>query len=150
MASTARIFFAGIGTTFLILAVGFGGGLLLAKSTLHDPPLQTRASSESNRSVRVILPTSAEPAMQSTPIIPDEPMSEVHPVKEVQAPVTQPNEKADSKMGERERRAERRRYAERKAKRLAAVRVRRQVEPLERSEPSIMAFGGDVSRTFGN
>lgn len=150
MASTARIFFAGIGTTFLILAVGFGGGLLLAKSTLHDPPLQTRA--ESTRSVRVILPASAEPAMQSAPSIPAEPMPQVQPVKEVQAPVTQPSEKAVSKIAERELRAERRRYAERKAKRLAAVRARRQIEPLQRSEPSVMAFGGDVSRTnfFGN
>ena len=149
MASTARIFFAGIGTTFLILAVGFGRGLLLAKSTLHDPPLQTRA--ESTRSVRANLPTSAEPAIPSIASTPVEPMPQVHPVKEVQAPVTQPSEKADSKIAESERRAERRRYAERKAKRLAAVRARRQVEP-QRSEPSILAFGGDVSRTnfFGN
>ncbi len=79
-------------------------------------------------------------------------MPQVYPVKEVQAPVSQPNEKADYKIAERELRAERRRDAERKAKRLAAVRARRQIEPLERSEPGIMAFGGDVSRTnfFGN
>jgi hypothetical protein len=32
MASNARIFFAGVGTTFVILAIGFGGGLMLAKS----------------------------------------------------------------------------------------------------------------------
>ena len=32
-----RIFFAGVGTTFALLAIGFGGGLLLASSTLHDP-----------------------------------------------------------------------------------------------------------------
>jgi hypothetical protein len=30
MASNARIFFAGVGTTFVILAVGFSGGLILA------------------------------------------------------------------------------------------------------------------------
>jgi hypothetical protein len=46
MASNARIFFAGIGTSFVILAVGFGAGLILAKSALHDPPLQNRATSE--------------------------------------------------------------------------------------------------------
>lgn len=32
MASNGRIFFAGVGTTFAILAVGFGGGLMLAKT----------------------------------------------------------------------------------------------------------------------
>ena len=37
MASNARIFFAGVGTTFLILGVGFGGGLILASSTLKQP-----------------------------------------------------------------------------------------------------------------
>ena len=37
MASNARMFL-GVGTTFVILAVGFSGGLLLAKSALHDRP----------------------------------------------------------------------------------------------------------------
>ena len=31
MASNARIFLAGVGTTFIILGAGFGGGLLMAK-----------------------------------------------------------------------------------------------------------------------
>lgn len=151
MASTARIFFAGIGTTFAILAVGFGGGLLLAKSTLHDQPLQARASSEPSRGVRVILPASAEPAIQTAASIPTEPNPIVQPVNDVQA-IAPPSEKADTKLAEKEQKAERRRVKERKAKKLAAVRARRQVEPVERSEPGIMAFGGDVSRSnfFGN
>ena len=36
MSSNARIFFAGVGTTFVILAVGFGAGLMMASSTLPD------------------------------------------------------------------------------------------------------------------
>ena len=150
MASTARIFFAGIGTSFLILAVGFSGGLMLARSTLHDHASQTRAGVEPPRGVRVVLPTSAEPAVQASPST--DPLPQIQPVKEVQAPVAPLPEKTGPKTAERELKAERRRYAERKAQRAAAVRARRQVEPQERQVLGIMAFGGDVSRTgfFGN
>jgi type IV secretory pathway VirB10-like protein len=152
MTSNARIFFAGVGTTFVILAVGFGGGLMLAKSALHDQPPQMRASSEPTSGMRVILPPSAEPAIQvaeRTAAL--EPKPQVQPVKEVQAPVEQKVEKEDPKRAERDLKAERRRYAERKAKRMAAARARQQVEPRERTEPGIMAFGGDESRmSFGN
>ena len=47
MASNFRIFFAGVGTTFIILGVGFGGGLMMAKSALEEPTgYRSRASSE--------------------------------------------------------------------------------------------------------
>ena len=36
MSSNARVFFAGVGTTFVILAVGFGTGLMMASSTLQE------------------------------------------------------------------------------------------------------------------
>ena len=63
MASTSRIFFAGVGTTFVILALGFGGGLMLANTALKEPSsLQARANSNSMSPVRVILPTTAEAA----------------------------------------------------------------------------------------
>jgi hypothetical protein len=64
--------------------------------------------------------------------------------------VEQQVEKADPKKAERE--AERRRYAERKAKRIAAARAHRQLELREQTIPGIMAFGGYDSRTkfFGN
>src|ERR1044072_939931 len=60
MASNARIFFAGIGTSFVILALGFGAGLIMAKSTLHEPPLKNRTASEPSPGMRIILPASAE------------------------------------------------------------------------------------------
>jgi type IV secretory pathway VirB10-like protein len=150
MTSNARVFFAGVGTTFVILAVGFGGGLMLAKSALHDQPPQMRASSEPTTGMRVILPPSAEPAIQ----VAERPAAlepKPQPVKEVQAPVEQKVEKEDPEKAERDLKAERRRYAERKAKKMAAARARHQVEPRERTEPGIMAFGGDESRmSFGN
>jgi len=153
MASNVRIFFAGVGTTFVILAVGFGGGLMLAKSALHDQPPQMRANSEPTLGMRVILPPSAEPAIQvAERTAAPEPKPRVQPVQELQAPVEQQAEKANPKKAERDLRAERRRYAERKARWTAAARARQQVEPQERTEPGIIAFGGDQSRMsfFGN
>jgi hypothetical protein len=35
MNSSAHVFFAGVGTTFVILAIGFGGGLMLAKTAVQ-------------------------------------------------------------------------------------------------------------------
>src|SRR6476619_1233441 len=64
MASSARVFFAGVGTTFVILAAGFGGGLMLAKSAVYDAPTQTRVALPPPPPVRTILLPSAEPAPQ--------------------------------------------------------------------------------------
>ena len=153
MASNARIFFAGVGTTFVILAIGFGGGLMLAKSALHDPSGQTRANSEAARGMRVILPASAEPALQVTAAVPTEPQPQTQPGQNVQAPVLEkPVEKAEPNKAEKDMKAARQRYAERKAKRIAAARVRQRIEPQQTQEPGIIAFGGDEPRTgfFGN
>ena len=61
MSSNARIFFAGVATTFVILAVGFGTGLMIASSTLQDTTWRAGSTSERLAPVRVILPASAEP-----------------------------------------------------------------------------------------
>jgi hypothetical protein len=101
MASNARIFFAGVGTTFVILAISFGGGLMLAKSALHDPSGQTRANSEAARGMRVILPASA-PALKVTAAVPTEPQTQAQPAQNVQAPVLEkPVEKAEPNKAER-------------------------------------------------
>jgi phage protein D len=153
MASNARIFFAGVGTTFVILAIGFSGGLMLAKSALHDRPQQMGASSEPTPVVRVILPPSSEPEIRvAERTASPEPKPPIQPAQEVRAPVEQQVEKAGPKKAERDLNAERRRYAERKAKRAAAARARLQVEPREQTVLGIMAFGRDDSRTrfFGN
>ena len=60
MASNAGIFFAGVGTTFIILGAGFGGGLMMATSVLKEPVgYQKRTSDEPPPAVRMILPSTA-------------------------------------------------------------------------------------------
>ena len=118
MSSNARIFFAGVGTTFVILAVGFGAGLMMASSTLPDTARRAGSTFERLAPVRVILPASAEPAQPPQPLQPEQ--------------------------AEAEQRERRRRSAERKAKKLATARARQQFEQQSRErEPGIMAFGGN-------
>jgi hypothetical protein len=137
----------------LLLAIGFTGGLMLAKSALHDRPQQMRASLEPAPAMRVILPPSSVPEMHAAegPASP-EPKPPIQPAQKVQAPVEQQVEKADLKKAERDLKAERRRYAERKVKRIAAARTYLQVPTREQTVPGVMAFGADDSRTrfFGN
>jgi hypothetical protein len=155
MATNTGAFFAGIGTTFVVLALGFGGGLMMAKSALKEPGgYQTRAAS-SSAAVRVILPTSAEaaqppqqPQVSSLPEPAAQPV--VQPAKEVQGPVDK--QVADTRKAEAEERERKRRYAERKARRQVEARARGQREqqqPREREDAPIMAFGGDSSPRFG-
>ena len=73
MATGSRIFFAGIGTTFVIMAAGFGGGLLVAKSAVNESPSQNRVSTHQVapiEAVRVIPITAAAaaPATQTAAI----------------------------------------------------------------------------------
>ena len=162
MASNAGIFFAGVGTTFIILGAGFGGGLMMAKSALEEPTgYRSPAPSEPLPPVRVILPSTTEAALP--PQTPKEqqvlaasseppPQPQPQPAKEVvQAPVEQQVDEVDTRKAKAEERARRKRVAERKAKRLAAERAKLQhIEPDERPRGPIMAFGGDKPReSFG-
>jgi outer membrane biosynthesis protein TonB len=156
MVSSARIFFAGVGTTFVILGAGFGGGLFMANSALKEPTHQARAA-EPPSPVRVILPTSAEDA-QPTP-----PLQQVAAVEPSPAPSSEPLkaappekrvEKVDTRKAEIEVRERRKHYAERKARR-EAYRAKQQLEPREREQAPVMASGGDEPRHsslnfFGN
>src|SRR3954453_4776617 len=72
MAAKERIFFAGVGITFAILAIGFGGGLLIASSAMKDTATQKRVSSEPMPAARVVHPALAEPALQITAAAPTE------------------------------------------------------------------------------
>ena len=154
MSSNARIFFAGVGTTFVILAVGFGAGLMMASSTLQETTGRAGSTSERLAPVRVILPASAEPAQPPQPLQPEQPTTTAIPapesqpqaqqVKEVQAPLEKQVEKPDTRRAEAEQRERRRRSAERKAKKLATARARQQLAQQSRErEPGIMAFGGN-------
>ena len=153
MASSARIFFAGVATTFAILGVGFGGGLLMANSTLKaQAAYQVRATPEPPSPVRVILPASAEPArppQQQTPQQDAAAMPALEPVKAVLPEKLV--ERPDARKLQAEVRERRKRYAERKAKREAA-RARQQLEARGQEAP-VMAFGGDDNSRlalFGN
>ena len=154
MSSIARIFFAGVGTTFVILAVGFGAGLMMASSTLQETTGRAGSTSERLAPVRVILPASAEPAQPPQPLQPEQPTTTAIPapelqpqaqqVKEVQAPLEKRLEKPDTRRAEAEQWERRRRSAERKAKKLATARARQQLAQQNRErEPGIMAFGGN-------
>jgi hypothetical protein len=147
MASNARIFFAGIGTTFIIIGAGFGGGLMFAKTTMQDAAVQTRASSQQINPVRVILPTTAEAA--EAPQAPQQaaavPVQSAPP--EVKVPEKQV-EKVDTRKTEAEERARKKRYAERKARKIARQQMDAK-QQVEQRQPGIMAFGGDQPRTVG-
>jgi type IV secretory pathway VirB10-like protein len=163
MATSAGAFFAGIGTTFAILALGFGGGLMMANSALKEPGgYQSRAASEAPVPVRVILPTSAEaaqppqqPQQQASP--PLDPPPTAPPAKAVHAPAEKQVEKTETRKAEAQERERKRRHAQRQARRLEEVRARQQrrQQPRELQDAPIMAFGGDSSprpgrEWFGN
>lgn len=152
MSSNARIFLAGVLTTFVILAVGFGGGLMLARSALKEPSgYQSRASFEQATPVRVILPASAEPAQPprtSTVAAVPVPQPQAQPVKEVQAPVEKQVENVDTRKAEAAEQR-RKRDAERKSKRMAEHAKQQMEQMRQRAEPGILAFGGDEPRTGG-
>jgi type IV secretory pathway VirB10-like protein len=156
MASNAGIFFAGVGTTFIILGVGFCGGLMMAQSALEEPTgYRSRASSESLPPARVVLPFTTEAALppqtskeQQEVTASPAPQPQAQAAKEqAQAPVEQQVDKVDTRKAKAEERARRKRVAERKAKQLAAERAKHQhVEPDERSRGPVMALGGDEPR----
>jgi hypothetical protein len=149
MVSSARIFFAGIGTTFIIIAAGFGGGLMFAKSALHDTPAVAKVA-KSIDPVRVILPTTAEAAevkpvlaTESSPLVSPK---EVEHSRAIHAGEAGAEKAAEAKKSATEERARRKRYAERKARKLAESKARQQIE---RQRPEIMAFGNDEPKVSG-
>ena len=152
MASSARIFFAGVGTTFAILAVGFGGGILMANSTSTGTPAQKHTSSEPPAPARIVYPSSAEPASPVAAPVPTEP-TPPSPQVSTQATSTseaQPQGQVEERpKTRRELRADRRRrYAERRARRHQIPH-----ESPDQREPGIMAFDGDApprAGFFGN
>ena len=154
MASNAVVFFAGVGTTFVILTAGFSSGLVFTKAAFDDTRAPTRADPRPPPSVRVILPAYGEPAPSATPV-PDQPPTEAtlharaQTVREAPAPVAQVST-PDPRMVERNLRAERRKQAERKARKVAAAKARQEMKAQTQHPPSVMAFGGDDPHFFGN
>lgn len=172
MASSAHIFFAGVGTTFFILAVGFGGGLMLARTAM-EPAAPSPSLADRLPPARIILPASAEAAtpsrqpgdaravadegratQQQVPhqaVAPSEAPAPTAPVKEAQqAPEKDKQaERAERRKAEAEELARRRKYAERKARREAARLATQQEQQLSRQQPGILAFGRDDDQSRG-
>ena len=148
MASHASIFFAGVGTTFIIIGAGFGGGLIFANSAVHNLPAQTRVSSHLIHPVRVILPTTAEAAEAPQPRAA---VSQPVPSPEIKAEEKQV-EKVDTRRAEADQRERKKHAEERKARKIAAARAKRQMDAKQQVEqqrspqPGIMAFDGDAPR----
>ena len=158
MASNTRAFFVGVGTTFVILAIGFGGGLLLAKNAV-EPTLSVAARSTAGSlptPARVILPASAEAAQPPQPsaAVP-EPASQV--IRTIQQPIEQDEsaKRADHRKAESQQRERRKRVVERRAKR-EGIRLAMQQQGQQHQRPGIMASGGDKDQQgfgggfFGN
>jgi type IV secretory pathway VirB10-like protein len=173
MASTTRAFFVGVGTTFIILTAGFGGGLILAKNVMEPtPPGQTRSALAGLPPVRVILPASAEAAQPpQTPAVSPQPTGEAQAVAaperaaELSPPISTQEvqrtpekekqaQRAERRKAEAEEREHRKRVAARKARRDAA-RIARQMQEQQpqRRDAGIMAFdeqSGSGRDIFGN
>jgi type IV secretory pathway VirB10-like protein len=158
MTTNTGAFFVGVGTTVAILAMGFGSGLIMAKTAVEPrAEQQARAPRESSPAVRVILPASAEPAQppqpSTTTIAAPTPPAPL--IAEASVSEKMP-EKADTRKADVDER-ERKRYAERKTRRLAErAKHRQQMEQGQYRNPPVMAFGADESRQgagsgfFGN
>jgi len=158
--SSTRAFFVGVGTTFIILGAGFGGGLMLAKNVMEPAPSAPFISPAGRLPpARVILPASAEPAMPPAPSVaapapksgPQVVQPQIIQTKEIQQPSEKDRqaERAERRKAETGERERRRRTAERKAKGEAARLARQQQQP--QAQPGIMAFGGDNEQpSFGS
>src|SRR4051794_7116898 len=87
MAINTGTFFAGVGTTFVILAVGFGGGLMLARSAM-EPTTTAPVRADQVAAARVILPTPVQAATlapsAAAPTEPEQSAEQPAPPKEMQ------------------------------------------------------------------
>jgi hypothetical protein len=155
MASNTRVFFAGAGTALVILALGFGGGLMLAKTSL-EPTGPSRSVADRLPPVRVILPASADAATPSqapvqTVAFQDAPQllpvsAEAQQAAEKQK---QASERIERRKAEAEERARRKRYAERKEKREAARLAHQQQNQHPPTMQAGVAFERDDDQSRG-
>jgi len=163
--TNARIFFAGVGTTILLIGAGFGGGLMLAKSTMQSTPPSRTMAADRLPPVRVILPASAEaappsasaPAAEAVPAASaSDEQNTVHATDmSARAEKDKDAERAEQKKSEAAERAHRKRAAEQRAKREAArLAKQRQEQRNQQERAPVMAFGGDeqprMTGLFGN
>ena len=163
--TNARIFFAGVGTTVLLIGAGFGGGLMMAKTAMEPAAPSRTTAAERLPPARVIIPASVEPAPAPTPRAAPEaaqapaPQLQANTVPETEisarAERDKEAERAEKKKAEAAERERRKRVAERKARRDAVRLAKQRQDQQEQQERApIMAFGGDeqprTTNFFGN
>lgn len=145
MTSQARIFLAGVGTTVVILAIGFGGGVLLATSALPDNGSTVRRNQQISQTTvpatRVVYPASSEPVAQVTADIPKPQLPSMQPLDQGLSVPGSWQAQPEHQKTRRELRAEKRKErAERRAERHAS---RYHWQVLHQQEPAITAFGNE-------
>jgi len=163
--TNARIFFAGVGTAILLIGAGFGGGLMMAKTTMQSTRPSRTMAADRLPPVRVILPASAEaappsasaPAAEAVPAAsaPDEQNKVRATDISARAEKDKDAERAEKKKSEAAEREHRKRVADRKAKREAArLAKQRQQQQNQQDRAPVMAFGDDeqprMTGLFGN
>jgi hypothetical protein len=145
MASTERIFFAGVATTVLLIGGGFGGGVLLGKAAVDAPQKLTQMVASPSPPARVILPDMAAAAATARavqPTIPNnppqakvEPAPEVIPVKDVSK---QESEQQVARQAEAEKQRTAKKAAERERhKRYAAQKARLEAEQKQAQQQQV-------------
>jgi hypothetical protein len=144
MTSSRRIFFAGVGTTFLILGMGFGGGLMMANSALKEPTPSYALPNVGKTPVRVVLPTTAEPPQpQGQPQPQQVAAGGKPPVAEALKDTGKRAESVDFRNTDEDRG---RGSSERKAKQQAEKLRQQQLQRRGKDAP-LIAFGGDEPQT---
>jgi outer membrane biosynthesis protein TonB len=96
MASTERIFFAGVATTVLLIGAGFSGGVMLGKTAMAPVPeaklAQARIESKSELPpARVVLPAASETLQHAPAPSPQTPARVVVPEPQPQQPAVEPD-----------------------------------------------------------
>jgi hypothetical protein len=133
MASKVSIFCAGVLTTFAVISVGFGGGVLVAQSALKGPPAQTRVTPEPDPSLRVVVAQPSKPVLPATAaseVVMPEPVPVVakEPAKDDQGRFQALRAEVQNRVAERAKQ-EKKRSAERKARMVARARAIQQQQP---------------------
>jgi hypothetical protein len=131
MPSKVTVFFAGVTTTFAVIAAGFGGGVMLAQSALNGPPAPPRVISGAEPTARVVLanlpdtpvPTEARPPALGAA---KQPLKEDSSKEQESSRFETLRAEVQKRVEERAQR-EKRRHAERKIR--AVVRTRAVQQP---------------------
>ena len=162
--SNAHIFFAGVGTTILLIGAGFSGGLMVAKTAMEPAPQTRAAAPDRLPPARVVLPASSEAPTTPPPPVTEGAGPAALPQQQAQPPIISATESARAKDREVEHaekrkaeaaeREQRRRLVDRKAKREAArLAKQRQDQQQQNASPQerapIMAFGTDEQPKMG-